>query len=244
MNLQQIQVLIVDDESLALQESAQKIEMYIPKKQIFCAKNSVETMQILRETQINLVFIDVEMPDTDGFTLAEYIHQTYPKTQFVFLTGHTELGAKSYDYEALDFLTKPLDVFRLKKTFERFQLRSQKTVNMERIAVETVSGYTLLSPDDIWYISRDGRKTRIHGKKESYNVRYSMDEMEAMFEEFNFFRCHQSFLVPLQQVERVCQGEFGKTWYCILKNEEKIPVSRLKYTALREKLEQYGIRFL
>lgn len=116
-----IQVLIVDDEPICLEQSRQKIALYVGEEHICTAQNAVEVMEILRNTAVDLAFVDVEMPDTDGFSIIEYLRSTQPGAKSVFLTGHTELGAKSYDYEPLDFLCKPLDTLRLKKTFERFE---------------------------------------------------------------------------------------------------------------------------
>ncbi len=245
MELYELQILVLDDEPMALLESVQKLSLYIPERNIHRASNAVETMRILKTMPIDIAFIDAEMPDTDGFTVAEYIKNTQPKTQIVFLTGHTELAAKSYDYEPLDFLTKPVDALRLKKTFDRYLARrTPQAKQKERIAVETTTGFVLISPEDIHYIARESRKTVIHCASGDYAVRYSLDEMEATFEEFDLFRCHQSYLVPLGRIVSVSQADFGKTYYACLTDGQKIPVSHNKFAALKKHLKDWGIHFI
>ncbi len=108
---------------------------------------------------MDLVFIDREMPDTDGFSIADYVRDIQPKAKCVFLTGHTELGAKSYEYEPLDFLCKPVDILRLRKTFDRYErTRSAGGPATEQIGIESTTGFVLLSPADILYITRENRK--------------------------------------------------------------------------------------
>ncbi len=115
-----INTLIIDDEKTHSDQAFQKIALYVDEQHIFTASDSVEVMHILQTVSIDLAFIDVEMADVDGFTIADYIRTSQPKADYVFLTGLTEFGAKSYEYEPLDFLCKPVYALRLQKTFERF----------------------------------------------------------------------------------------------------------------------------
>ncbi len=117
----QANILIIEDEPVPMEQSRQMVSLYINPDGNHTAFNSVEVMRILQSVPIDLAFVDIEMPDNDGFTTAGYIQSTQPKANYVFLTGHTELGAKSYDYEPLDFLCKPLNALRLQKTFQRFE---------------------------------------------------------------------------------------------------------------------------
>lgn len=245
MDLKGIKVLIIDDSDSARQESARKIALYVPPENIHCAANAVETMRILQTVPIHLAFVDVEMPDTDGFSISDYIHRTQPKTQVVFLTGHAELGAKSYDYEPLDFLCKPLDALRLQKTFERYIARQGgNRFARDQIALESTAGFVLISPSDVRYIAREGRKTVIYGTNDQYVMRYSLDELEALFTDFDLFRCHQSYLVPLDKVSSVKQADFGKTYLAVLTDGSKIPVSRGRFEALKKHLMARGVQFV
>lgn len=240
-----INVLIVDDDIHSINQSKSKIEFYVPAERIFPASNSVEVMRIVKSVPIDLAFLDVEMPDTDGFSVAVYLKENQPKAKFVFLTGHAEFGAKSYDYEALDFLCKPIDAMRLQKTFERFdRTRQNGAYKKEKIAIETANGYVLLAPEEIRYITRESRKTIICCGEERHVVRSSLEELELIFSDFGLFRCHQSYLVPVKRIKLVRQSEFGRAFWAVLDTGDKIPVSRGKYAGLRDEVSESGTRFI
>lgn len=240
-----INVLIVDDDERSLSQSKEKIKLYVPQEHIFTAANSVEIMRIVTGIPIDLAFLDVEMPDTDGFFVANYLKENQPKAKYVFLTGHVELGAKSYDYEPLDFLCKPMDAMRLQKTFERFEkTRQGQSARQEKIAIEGTAGFVMVDPGEILYITRENRKSVIYCADERYTVRSTLDELELIFSDFGLFRCHQSYLIPIGKIKQVRQAEFGRTFWAFLDTGDKIPVSRGKYALLREEISEYGTRFV
>lgn len=241
----QANILIVDDEPFSMEESRKNISMYAEESRIHTASNSVEVMRVLQSIPIDLAFVDIEMPDNDGFAIAGYIQSAQPGAKYVFLTGHTELGARSYDYEPLDFLCKPVNVLRLQKTFQRFEkARAQGRDAMEQIGIEGTGGFVLVSPAEILYITRESRKTIVCCEKNSYTVKNSLDELELIFSEYDLFRCHQSYLLSLRHVTGVVQSDFGQTYLAVLGNGQRIPVSRGKYGAMQEKLRERGVQFL
>lgn len=245
MSLQNVKVLILDDDQTSLDHSKSAFLSYIPEANIYGATNTVEAMRILESRPVDMAFLDIEMPDTDGFSVAEYVHSTYPQIKVVFLTGHVELGAKSFDYEPFDFLSKPIDVMRLKKTLNRYEAAQKNlAVKNELVAVDTGTGLVLLSPDDILYIAKEQRKTVIHCIKQNYTVQYSLEEMEAIFEDYGLFRTHQSFLVPLSKIISVQPANFGKTYMAQLAGGTQVPMSRIQYGKLRGHLTANGIRIL
>lgn len=245
MSVPRIRILIIDDDEAALSRFRQVMALYGTPEDIAAATDAMTVMELLKSREFDLVFIDMEMPDTDGFTIADYIRENCPGTSYVFLTGHVELGAKSYEYEPLDFLCKPLDALRLKKTFEKFEKsRTPKSQRKTQVAVESVSGFVLVSPEDILYIAREDRKTVIHCRQGDYIVKYALDELEAIFSDFDVFRIHQSYLVPLGRIESVAQSRFGKTYDANLPGGIRLPVSRGKYVALRKYLSDQGIPFV
>ena len=245
MSLDTLRVLLLDDEQLSLEHSKAAIASFIPAKNIYGALSAVEAMRILEYHPVEMAFVDIEMPDTDGFSVAEFIRSAYPQIKVVFLTGHVELGAKSFDYEPFDFLGKPIDVMRLKKTLDRYEASLQTGgIKTELVAVDTGTGLVMLSPADIIYIAKEKRKTVIHCMEQSYTVQYSLEELEAIFEDYGLFRTHQSFLVPLTRIVSVQPADFGKTYTATLAGGAQVPMSRIQYSKLRGHLTARGIRIL
>lgn len=241
-------VLIVDDDSASLQMSQKAMEALIPAENISCASTAAETIALLGEKQIDLAFLDIDMPDTSGFSIAEYLGKNCPQIKFVFLTGYVDFAARSYDYEPLDFLTKPIDLMRLRKTLERYELRSQPSApvpSCERIAIDTNDGFTLVYPSEIAYIGKEHRVLTLHCLNGSqFAVRHSLDELESIFSDFGFFRIHQSYLVPLNNIVSVRPTRFGRTYEAVLGDEICLPVSRDKYQKLRSFLTSRGVQFI
>lgn len=238
-------VLVLDDESVSMEQSRAALTAFLPEENIYCAASTVEAMRILEFHPVDIAFLDIEMPDTDGFSVAEYIHAAHPHVKVVFLTGHVELGAKSFDYEPFDFLGKPIDVMRLRKTLSRFASSKQDSVfSKELVAVDTGAGLVMLSPSDILYIAKEKRRTVVHCASQDYAVQYSLEEMEAIFSDYGLFRTHQSFLVPLSKIVSVQSAEFGKTYVATLSGGVQVPVSRIQYSKLRGHLAAQGIRIL
>ena len=231
-----VNVLIVDDDPVAMADARQNIAFYVEEKRIYQAANAVEMMRLLSTVPMDLAFLDMEMPDTDGFSVAEYLTKVQPRTRYVFLTGHTELGAKSYEFEPIDFLCKPVNAMRLQKTFERFdRLRGDRPA-VEQIAVETAAGFVLVPPGEIRYISRDNRKAVIHCGQQSYAVKSSLAELEVIFADYDLIRCHQSFLLSLGHVVSVEKSSFGRTYAAVVDTGERVPVSRGRYEELKAHL--------
>lgn len=245
--MKSITVLIVDDDENSLRLSRAAMEHLVSPDRIHCAKTAAETIRILEHQKINLVFLDIDMPDTSGFSIADYIRQNQPLVKYVFLTGYVDFAVRSYDYEPLDFLTKPIDLMRLRKTLERYEARGQqgKDYSRERIAVDTSVGFVLLSPLEISYVNKELRAVKLHCLNgEEYVVRHSLDELEAVFSDFGFFRIHQSNLVPLSNIISVRPSRFGKTYEAVLSDQTCLPVSRDKYQKLRNFLASKGIQFI
>lgn len=245
MSFENIQVLVLDDEAESLARSKEALASFLPEGHILTAVSAVEALRILESRPVDMVFVDIEMPGTGGFSVAEFMKSTYPEVRVVFLTGHVELGAKSFDYEPFDFLGKPIDLMRLRKTLERFEVARQNVSSKQGlIAVDTGAGLVMLSPEDILYIAKEKRKTVIYCQNSSYTVQYSLEEMEAIFEEYGLFRTHQSFLVPLNKIVSVQPADFGKTYTVQLMGGKKVPMSRIQYGKLRGHLTAKGVRIL
>lgn len=240
-NKRAINVLIVDDDAVALDAARQNIGFYVEEARIYQAENAVEMMRLLSTVPMDLAFLDMEMPDIDGFAIADYLAKVQPKTRYVFLTGHTELGAKSYEYDPIDFLCKPVNALRLSKTFERYDRLTGNCTAQEQIAVESGTGLVLIQPREIRYISRDSRKTMIHCGEKVHVVKMPLAELEMIFADYDLIRCHQSFLVALRHVVSAERSTFGRTYTAVLDTGDRIPVSRGRFEELWEKLTENGV---
>jgi len=246
MLLENAVVLLLDDEQDALLQARRAMEQFVPTDHILTATNQSQALEYIGKGLVDLLFLDVEMPEVNGFTLADYIHKLKPDLKYVFLTGHTELGAESYDYEPLGFLSKPIDIPRLQRTLERFRDGRNTALSRESVVALNTGGtsFILINPADILYIAREARHTVIHCMGKKHSVPYTLEALEVVFADQGLFRIHQSVLVPLCRIVSVEPADFGKTFQAVLEDGTTLPVSRRNYTRLREELAARGIRFV
>lgn len=236
-------VLLVDDQPLAAEDSIAALKYYVTGEQILYVENASAARKALKEQPVSLVFLDIEMPDMSGFTLAAYIEENHKGLPYVFLTGHADFAAESYEYEPVDFLTKPVDTARLGKTFDRLEKRTSTSAG--KVAVRTGQDYVLVAPGEISYICKEKRKVWIRLKdKREYQAAMSLDELEQIFCDYSFFRCHQSFLIPLGDIRQVSASMFGQTYEAVINGDTVVPVSRSKYAKLKEELKLLGVPFV
>ncbi len=245
MLLENTTIMILDDEPDALTQSREAMEQFVPSDRILTATDQSQALEYIGKGKVDLLFLDVEMPGLDGFTLADYIHKLRPELKYVFLTGHVELGAESYDYEPIGFLSKPIDVPRLRRTLERFRDSQEGDDSQRAVALETGgAGFALVAPADIRYIAREGRRTVIYCTGQVHQVKYTLEALETIFFGQGLFRIHKSMIVPLGRIALVQSADFGRTFQAVLDDGTSLPVSRRGYAKLREQLEGRGIRFV
>ena len=230
------EILLLDDEAPSLEYSRKAISRYVGEESIHTASTVAEAMDILGSVPISLAFLDVELTVSDGFTFCQYIHREYPGIKVVILTGHVDFGAKSYDYEPFDFLVKPVDPMRLERTFSRFMRdRKQKKTEPDGFVIETSTGFAMLNADDIIYIAKSGNSCEVHCEEDRVlRVPYTMDKFGKMLEGKDFFRIHQSYLVPVSRIRQVSSTQFGTSYEATLDDGSVIPVSRSKYPKLKD----------
>ncbi len=237
-------ILLVDDQEVPARDSIRALEHFLPRDCIHYVSTPAEAMAYLREQGADLVFLDIDMPGTSGFSLASYIDTHHKGIPYVFLTGYSNFAAESYDYAPLDFLTKPIDLVRLQRTFDRMNKTAIKP-EAGRIALHTKQGYTLVDPRSILYASNVHRKIVLTCRDGcQITVSSSLDELEVILSDWGFFRCHQSYLVRLEDIRAIVPSSFGQVHDAVLVDGTSVPISRGKNQLLREALQKQGVRFL
>jgi two-component system, LytTR family, response regulator len=187
---------------------------------------------------INLVLLDINMPMANGFDIAEYIREVDPSIKIIFMSAYHDFAVKGYKYYPEDFLIKPLNFVRLKQTLDRLQLAKGKR---RKIGVKEAGKLFLVDIPLILFIERKGRKTIIHLENQSKIIcNESLNRLEEMLKDENFFRTHQSYLIPFDRIESIEQDNFMKSYNVKLKNcDIPISLSRHKYSHLKLALEHY-----
>ena len=237
-----IRAVIADDEPLARRGIRQLLTPYPDVEVIAEARNGRETVRALRELQPDLLFLDVQMPDLDGFgVLREVGAKNMPAV--IFVTAFDEFAVRAFETHALDYLVKPLQEERFAQALEhmRAHMRSMKAVSLtrqlsallearekdrarQRIVVSTTTGDLVIEADEIDWIEADDYYAAIHAGKNTHLIRESLASLEQRLDVEQFVRAHRSAIVKIDRV-RELRSDAGET-SLILRNGVRIPVSR------------------
>jgi len=237
-----IKVMLVDDERPALEELTYLLKGYEDIKIIGTYTDPVVALAKLHKTQVDVVFLDILMPEMDGLRLAKEIIKLPHPPLIVFATAFDEHAIQAFDIHAIDYILKPLNEARLDRTLQRIEEQLKNKKNQTHLMKELLSNTLqprydrlpvwkndriyLINKSDIRFCTTNDNETNIIVKKERYMVLETLSELELQLDEKSFFRCHRSFLINLDAIEEIIPW-FNSTYAVkLLDYEEYIPISR------------------
>ena len=252
-----LRVILVDDEALArmrlrrLLEDAPEVEIVAE-----CSGGNA-ALESLRSLRPHLVFLDVQMPDRDGFEVLEMLApEDLPIV--VFVTAYDEYALRAFDVHAVDYLLKPFDDERFAVALSRARARLQRMdderdnlrsllarvrggganpspADASRLVVRSAGRVALLEVEKIDWIEARGSYVRLHLANDTHLVRESLSAMSSRLPEDQFLRIHRSFVVNLRQIRELERGH-GDTCRVVLEGGTRLEVSRRHREKLRRTL--------
>ncbi len=235
--------LIVDDERYSRKELVHLLS-HCNSINVIGEADSGETAVIKAlQLQPDVVFLDVEMPKMNGMEAAKALLELKKPPHIVFATAYPEFAAEAFRYEAVDYLLKPYDEELLHQTVQRLEKLMQVSTKEElppkkgKLSVELEGEIHYLDPNDILFIFRDEKVSRIVVKNGEYEVKMALKELESRLSSFSFFRIHKGYLVNLHYVTRLTPWFNGAYQLELEGAREKLSVSRNYVKALRTELE-------
>lgn len=230
-------VLIVDDTRLARKELRMLLED-VPELQVVGeAENADTAMELISEKRPDLLFLDIQMPGKTGFELLEALDEV---PQVIFTTAYDEFAVKAFEYNALDYLKKPV-------TRERLELALQK---IEESPAPPQEGSKLLSEENRVFV-KDGEKcwfvplkeirlfeiedsyTRIYFGQEKPMIPKTLNYMESRLDPDVFFRANRQQIVNLKWIEKI-EPWFSGTIRLYMKDGTEVEVSRRQTARFKE----------
>lgn len=222
--------IIVDDEPAAHYVLANYIKQNPQLELVFQAYNGIEAMDYLRGNKVDLMFLDINMPEISGMELLKII-PNHPKT--ILTTAYSEFALESYDYGVIDYLLKPIYFPRFLKAIERFFALDIVKAEPEEVIINSISvkidGYLIdIELDQLLYAQSFGNYVKLHTIKRTYLASITTAELEKLLPVNNFMRVHKSYIVALDKIE-TADKDF------VLIKKEKLPIG---ITYRRELIEQ------
>jgi len=223
---------VVDDSSLQRLSIVKLIMDHPNLKVVAQYNNAIETKNGLLDTEVDLIFLDIEMPILSGFELLDDLPN---KPQIIFVTGKTKYAFKAFDYDAVDYIQKPVNR-------ERFNNAVSKAINLYQlktsgIPVEDENFIFVKSNlknrkvflNKLKYIEALGDYVKFVTEKDTFVVLATMKSFEQQLPSDKFLRIHKSYIVNLEKVERYNSKN-------IEIDKQLLPLSRHKKTNLIEAL--------
>ncbi len=230
-----MRVLIVDDEP-ATGLFLESIIKEIPGVITDVATSGKEALEKAAISEPQAVFLDIDMPDMNGIELAHILTKKYKHLSLVFATAYPDYALEAFELYSVDYILKPYDEERIKKTVKKLVDKSNLGQTEAAILIKTKKQMVFIKPSNILYIETRDNGNIIKTLNRTYTTREDMHSFEVRLQPYNFFRCHRSYLVNLKHVKDIVPSD--RTYLIILDTEDKILLSRKQASLLRTKLQQ------
>lgn len=247
-----LKAILIDDERSSIESLSFEINEYCPEVEVIqTCQDPFEGIKCIEANAPDLVFLDIEMPGMNGFELL----RSLPDIPFhvIFVTAYDQFAIKAFEFNAVDYLLKPVRKSKLtqavQKILDRQQtdfdksnlealiqnIRIQSQTGLENIALPTGDGFSMVHVNDISHLQADSNYTWVHlANQKKYLVTKTLKDMEDMLHFPQYFRSHKSYVVNLNHVNRYVRGQGG---YLIMKDDTQIPVSRSQKAELMNVLK-------
>ena len=219
-------VLIVDDEALARERLRTLLGSERDVTIVGECSGGREAVAAIVQHRPDLVFLDVQMPDLDGFQVLEAVAMDWLPA-VVFVTAYDEYAIQAFDVNAMDYILKPIEPARFKKALGRAVKRGP----FDRLVIRAGGKVLFVKPGDIDWIEADGKLAQVHVGRETHAVRLPLKRLEERLEAHGFVRVHRSAIVNVDRI-RELEPWFHGEYVVILKDGTKLTSSAAHSQAL------------
>jgi len=203
-----IRCLIVDDEPLAIKLVKTHVEKISSLELVATCKNALQAMDLLRRQNVDLMFLDIEMPEITGL---EFLKTISHPPKVIFTTAYRQYAAEGFDLDVIDYLLKPISFERfiraINRYFERVEKETRGTLPAGVIPHEERFIYIYDNKKtfkiylrDILFIEGAGEYVKVHTTEKIFLSREPMHEMESKLPKGQFIRIHKSFIVSVSRI--------------------------------------------
>lgn len=238
--MESITAIIVEDSRLARNELKELLKKHPQIELVAEAENVDMAYELINQKQPRILFLDINMPEKNGFELLEML-ENVPIT--IFTTAYDEYAIKSFEYNAFDYLLKPINQGRFSKTIEKVIAAIEKE-NIEQKPFELHRQIFIKDGENCWLIRISeiavfeivGNYTRVYFEDNTPLIYKSLNQIEAKLPEETFFRANRQQIINLNHVDKVVPWFNGKLKITIKNSNQEIEVSRRQSYKFKELL--------
>jgi two-component system LytT family response regulator len=208
-----IRTLVVDDEPLARSNLTVLLRLDPEIEIVGECSSGFEALAEIRGRKPDLVFLDVQMPECDGFDVVEQLGKTLPHA-VVFVTAYDQYALKAFEAGALDYLLKPFDNARFDRALgrakERIALSVEAPRRFDRLVIKGAGQVTFVKISEIDWIEAADYYACLHVRTKTHLLRRRMSELERELDQTVFCRIHRSSIVNINRIRGLEVGEDGE----------------------------------
>ncbi len=226
--LAKIRTLVVDDEPLARSNLTVLLRLDPEIEIVGECGSGVGALSEIRSKKPDLVFLDVQMPECDGFDVLERLGTDWP-TALIFVTAYDQYALRAFEAGALDYLLKPFDNARFERALERAKDRikhyADRSRKVECLAIKSTGQISFVKTSEIDWIEAEDYYACLHVGSRTHLLRRSLSELEAELDEDLFCRIHRSTIVNLDRVRGLKLNQEGE-YEVLLDHGTRLRLSR------------------
>ncbi|WP_338557350.1 LytTR family DNA-binding domain-containing protein [Erwinia sp. E_sp_B04_7] len=239
-----MKAIIVEDEFLAQQELSWLIRQHSQLTIEATFDDGLDVLKYLQTHQVDVIFLDINIPSLDGVLLAQNISKFAQKPLIVFITACKEHAVDAFELEAFDYILKPYHEMRIITMLRKVENTLQQAPQAEnpespRHPVHTINlvkdeRIIVTDINDIYYAEAHEKMTFVYTRREEYVMSMNITEFCSRLPDEYFFRCHRSYCVNLNKIREI-EPWFNNTYMLKLRDLEfQVPVSRSKVKEFRQ----------
>jgi two-component system LytT family response regulator len=256
--MEMIRALIVDDESLAREKIVTLLDDDAEVEIVGECADGLAAISAIESQKPDLLFLDVQMPELDGFGVIETIEAELMPV-VIFVTAYDQYALRAFEVHALDYLLKPFDRERFNKALERakHQIERERAgamnqqlfallndlkarpKHLERLVIRSGGRVFFLRADEIDWVEAAANYVRLHVGRESHLLRETINSLASRLDPDKFLRIHRSTIVNLERVKEL-QPWFHGDFVVILRDGTQLTSSRSYREQLRNLLGKSG----
>ena len=249
----EIRALIVDDEPLARKRIRDLLREDREIDVVGECGNGAQALEMLDREKPDLLFLDVQMPEVDGFELLEALDGAVPAV--IFVTAYDRYALRAFDAQAVDYLLKPFTESRFQQAVLRAKeqirkagpgLMSPELLSLlkvaqagrkpaERLIIKSGGRLLFLRAGEVDFVEAAGNYLNLYVGKETHLIRETMQGLEARLDPARFLRIHRSTIVNIERIKEL-QPWFGGEYVVILRDGRKLTLSRTYRTRVQHLL--------
>ena len=232
-----ISCLIVDDEAVARDIIAMHVSKIDRLNMVAQCGNAIEAFNVISQRDIDLVFLDINMPDISGIAFAKSINKA---VKVIFTTAYRDYAVEGFDLQAVDYIMKPISFERLLQAVNRYFeisnitsiINSPKALEQDFIFVRANRQMRKIDFDNILYVESYSDYIKIHTQEKSIVTRETISSIEAKLPKSMFIRIHRSYIVAIHEI-KAFTSEF------VTVNNKSLSISRSYKKEILKVLENY-----